>query len=81
MERKQIIIDMNNPYVVALLKAFETFVLEECAGCISTEERLNQYIEFKQKTYQTFVKRETALSKIELSVCGKYQVYYLEHKW
>lgn len=40
MNKKQVIVDMNNPYVKALIKSFETFMLEECDGFLSTEERL-----------------------------------------
>ena len=44
------------------------------------EAKLNEYREFKQKAYQTFVKRKDELNKIELSVYGKYKVLYADEK-
>lgn len=44
------------------------------------EAKLNEYREFKQKAYQTFVERKDELNKIELSVCGKYKVLYADEK-
>lgn len=44
------------------------------------EAKLNEYREFKQKAYQTFVERKDELNKIELSVYGKYKVLYADEK-
>ena len=44
------------------------------------EAKLNEYREFKQKAYQTFVERKDELNKIELSVCGKYKVLHADEK-
>ena len=44
------------------------------------ETKLNEYREFKQKAYQTFVERKDELNKIELSVYGKYKVLYADEK-
>ena len=44
------------------------------------EAKLNEYREFKQKAYQTFVERKEELNKIELSVYGKYKVLYADEK-
>lgn len=44
------------------------------------EAKLNEYREFKQKAYQTFVERKDDLNKIELSVYGKYKVLYADEK-
>lgn len=44
------------------------------------EAKLNEYREFKQKAYQTFVERKYELNKIELSVYGKYKVLYADEK-
>lgn len=44
------------------------------------EAKLNEYREFKQKAYQTFVERKDELNKIEISVYGKYKVLYADEK-
>lgn len=44
------------------------------------EAKINEYREFKQKAYQTFVERQDELNKIELSVYGKYKVLYADEK-
>lgn len=44
------------------------------------EAKINEYREFKQKAYQTFVERKDELNKIELSVYGKYKVLYADEK-
>ena len=44
------------------------------------EAKLNEYREFKQKAYQTFVERKDELNKIELSVYGEYKVLYADEK-
>ncbi|MDR0428188.1 MAG: hypothetical protein LBH12_06245 [Dysgonamonadaceae bacterium] len=40
MDKKTIVVDMDNDYLKALMKSFHQFLIEECTGSINAELRL-----------------------------------------
>lgn len=83
MTKREIVIDITNPYVRSLMMAFEHFMLEECAGYAHSELRLLKEIQKCQ--YLLDNERTQLVERSRMPIMGninpeKYQLTFKNEK-
>lgn len=68
--KKEIVIDANNLYIIALVKIFNEFVIEEAAGRIFNERRLKSRVEKAAILYEAERKKLIDQNEGKLPVFG-----------
>ena len=73
-EKEQIVVDMNNDYLKAVIKSFHQFLIEEATGAMNADLRLEE----KLKAARTLFEQERFDLKNGNNYCGRFNAGNVE---
>ena len=71
INKSEVVLDTNNPYVQTLIKIFNEFMLEEASGQIYTELRLKNKIEQARNLFADEKRKIIEQNKFTLPIFGR----------